>query len=116
MEGALLLALMATQLVIEILFLVWTWTRIVRNGAVISPTIRDRCLSFAVACFTVAVAIHLYRGFGHGIEATRRTLLLFVAFSLSSMGFVLALVGRGKGRIVTAVASLELSASLLVLG
>lgn len=115
MEGALLLAMTWTQLVVELLFLAWVWlARTVRRRSAASHTKRDQLLLLAAVSYTLGVAIHLYFNFGHGIEMPHRMILRFDSFTFSCIAFFLALSGRGRGRIVTSVASLELAASCLI--
>jgi len=116
MEGALLLAMMLAQFAIELLFLTLVWlARMVRRRSEASHTRRDKLLWLSAVSYTLGVALHLYFNLGHGIEMPHRTILRLGSLSLSVIALVLALFGRGQGRIVTSVASLELAASCLIL-
>lgn len=114
MEGALILAFTVAQVIVELLFVVWIWIRRSLRETGAAPTKREQLLWLAAVSFTIGVAIHLYYGFAHGIEASYKGFLIWAGISFSCVGFVLALVGRGNGRIVTTIASLELAACWLM--
>jgi hypothetical protein len=96
------------QITLMLVFLIWLW--IVRAGsAKRGPAdAREKLLWLAGIFFTLAVTAEFYHMF-----ASPTKFPVLASFTLACLGVVLALFGKGKGRIVTAIGCCGLALSWL---
>jgi hypothetical protein len=113
MAAGVLLSFVIVQMTLGLFFILWLWTVRVRSAKHTLPDKRERLLWFAVTSFTLGVALDFYFMFAHSSVGPLHKLPVFASFGLACLGTLLALLGRGRGRIVTVVASCGLALSWL---
>ena len=112
MAAGLMAAFVITQMVLGLFFLIWLWSLRLRYTKAAASDRREALLRLAVISFTLGVAVDFYSMLGH-IRPELHKLSPSVSFSLACIGIALSLLGKGKGRIVTAVACCGLAISWL---
>jgi uncharacterized membrane-anchored protein len=113
MAAGLMVVFVVIQMALGLLFLIWLWIIRARSARRAALDRREAFLWLAVVFFTLGVAVDFYFMLAHSSSVAHVRFLPFVSFSLACIGFVLALLGRGQGRILTAVASCLLAISWL---
>ena len=112
MAAGLILGFVIAQMAFGLLFLIWLWILRVRSAKRTALDGREALLWLAAVSFTLGVAVDFYFML-YTASLGPRAKLPALSFSLACMGVVLALLGRGKGRILTAIASCGLALSWL---
>jgi hypothetical protein len=113
MAPGLMVVFVLVQTAAGFVFLIWLWILRVRSTRPDAADSRERLLWLGVVCFTLAVGIDFYFMLGHGITPLVRKLSPPASFALACLGVALSLFGKGKGRIVTAIACCALAISWL---
>jgi protein-S-isoprenylcysteine O-methyltransferase Ste14 len=112
MAAGLILGFVIAQMAFGLLFLIWLWILRARVSKRTALDPREALLWLAVVSFTLGVVVDFYFMLAHSSMGPRAKLPA-VSFSLGCVGVILALLGRGKGRILTAMASCGLALSWL---
>jgi len=113
MAAGLIVVFVVIQMALGLLFLIWLWIARVRSPKAAASDTREGLLSLAVISFTLGVAVDFYFMLAHSSSGPHPKFTPFVSFSLACIGVGLALLGKGKGRIVTVVACSGLAISWL---
>jgi hypothetical protein len=113
MAAGLMLVFVIVQMMFGLLFLIWLWILRVRSLKATPADKREGLLRAAVICFTLGVAVFFYFLLAPGTSGPHSKAPALATFFLGCAGFVLALMGKGKGRIVTAIACCGLAISWL---
>lgn len=113
MEAGLLFLFVWAQIAFGLFFLTWLWVLRWRSAEWGTSDKQERLLWLAAISYTFGVAVDFYFVFaprlaGPGLLARAPG---FVSFLLGCVGAILALLGRGKGRVVTGVACCLLAMS-----
>jgi hypothetical protein len=111
--AGLILLFVVVQMTLGLFFLLWLWVVLVKSAKNAHPDRREQLLRFAVISFTLAVALNFYFMLAHGSVEPSHKFAVFASFGLACLGTLLALLGRGRGRIVTVIASCGLAMSWL---
>jgi len=101
------------QVSLALFFSVWLWIVRIRSAKRSLPDLREQLLWFAVISFTLGVILDFYFMFVHGNVGPLSKFSVLASFGLACVGILLALLGRGRGRIVTVVACCGLAVSWL---
>ncbi len=104
MAAGLMVSFVIIQMALGSFFLLWLWIVRVRATKRGSSDSREQLLWFAVTSFTLAVAFDFYFMLAHPSFAPLPKFPVFASFGLACVGILLALLGKGRGRIVTVVA------------
>ena len=113
MAGGLILIFIVLQMALGIFFIAWLWIARVRSAKKGGEGRRDRLLWAAVISFTVGVFIDFYFMLARGTFVHHGRVSVLTSFSLACLAVVFALLGKGRGRMVTIVASGLLAISWL---
>jgi hypothetical protein len=110
-EGPLIAWATVVQLVVNALFLLWIGVIRFRNLSVTRIDYRRRFLLFAAIFFASSVVVQLYYDHARELDSTLRPAIVTVGICISLVAGLLAVIGKGKGRIVTIIASAWLAFS-----
>ena len=113
MAAGLMVVFVLAQMVLGLVVLTWLWIVISHSLQRGLNGTRGRMLLFAVMALTLGVAVDFYFMFSRNSLGAHAKLPEFTSFALACLAVVFALFGKGKGRIITAVASCGLAASWL---
>jgi hypothetical protein len=113
MAAGLMVVFVLVQMALGLLFLIWVWILRVRSPRGVTSDKREGLLWLGVISFTLGVPVDFYFMLAHGSSAPYAKFTPLTSFSLACIGIVLALLGKGRGRIVTAVACCGLALSWL---
>lgn len=113
MAAGLIVSVVIIQMALGLFFLLWLWIMRVRAAKRGSSDRREQLLWLAVTSFTLAVAFDFYFMLAGPSPAPPPKFPVFASFGLACLGILPALLGRGRGRIVTVVACCGLAVSWL---
>jgi len=102
------------QLIFKLIFLLWIVVVRIGNLATSWSDLRHRFLLVAAILFASSVGIQLYYDFARNLNSTLRSVVVIVGTFLSLTAGLLAVIGKGKGRAVTTIASAGLALSWAV--
>jgi hypothetical protein len=105
MAGGLMVGFVVLQMALGIFFIVWLWTARIRSVKEEVSGLRDKLLWFAVTSLTIGVVIDFYFMLARNSLNQHERLPVLTSFSLACMAVIFALLGKGKGRVVTVVAA-----------
>lgn len=111
MAVGLMVVFVLIQLALGLLFLLWLWVVRIRSIRQVTSDRREALLSLAVVSFTLGVATDFYYMLARGSPEGYAKVPVYLSFLLACTGLVLSLIGRGRGRVVAAIASLALAMS-----
>jgi hypothetical protein len=98
---------------LALVFLIWLWAARAVSARRSPPDTREKLLWFAGISFTLAVVAEFYFMFAPSSPSPHTKFPVLASFALACLGVVLALFGKGKGRIVTAIGCCGLALSWL---
>jgi len=101
----LLIVLTLAPLAIGGFFLVWAIVCVLRKPNATPPSLRTRYILASLGVFALSFAINAWLAFGHNISLPARHELAFTSIGLLVSTLVLALLGKGTGRAILAVAA-----------
>lgn len=111
MAEGIISAFARVQITFATLFLIWLWIVRARSALRAAQDKGDALLWLALASYTLGAAAVFYFWHAPALHSP----LILASFFLGCAGLVLALLGRGKGRLATAVACCGLAVSWLPL-
>lgn len=113
MAGGLIVIFVVIQMALGAFFVAWLWIGRARSVKEGSGGTRDKLLWLAVISFTLGVIIDFYFMLARGSDVLHGRFSVLTSFILACLAIILALLGKGKGRIVTVVAASALAISWL---
>ena len=106
MAAGLMLVFVIAQMAFGLLFLVWLWILRARSAKQAISDRREGLLWLALISYTLGVAVDFYFMLApRDPMGPHAKFPVFASFSLGCIGLILAFLGRGKGRALTAIAS-----------
>lgn len=100
-------------ILLGLIVVVWLWVTMLSSLRQTPLGIRGRTLTFAKVALTLSVLMDCYFMFGHTSSSDYAKLPVFGSLLLAIASAVLALLGEGRGRVLTFAASCGLALSWL---
>jgi hypothetical protein len=111
MAAGLMLLYIILQIALGLVFVLWLWLVRLRNASQRSQGRRERLLWIATVAFTLGVVLDYYFMFARHVTSHKFPAL--ASFGMGCIGSLFGFLGKGRGRIVTTLASAALAVSWL---